>query len=179
MLESKLSTGTSREQSDFIKINLHFLYFGCPSAWLALQHGGFCTMWPLAAKGPLTLGFSEWINYAQFLEAFIPTAVQMRSIRDQDGSFYELVTSTDSKKMTIFSTGIFQWIESQNYLKECLIVWKNCVICKWLWIRSSFVRQLMRICCRICPFEGQGYLFQLNPWAKVYFFRVVFELKKQ
>ena len=40
------------EQSDFIKINLHFLCFGCPSAELALQHGGFCTMWPLAAKGP-------------------------------------------------------------------------------------------------------------------------------
>ena len=26
---------------------------GCPSGQLALQHGGFCTMWPLAAKGPL------------------------------------------------------------------------------------------------------------------------------
>ena len=25
---------------------------GCPSGQLALQHGGFCTMWPLAAKGP-------------------------------------------------------------------------------------------------------------------------------
>ena len=41
------------QQSDFIKTNLHFLCFGCPSALLALQHGGFCTMWPLAAKGPL------------------------------------------------------------------------------------------------------------------------------
>ena len=26
---------------------------GCPSGQLALQHGGFCTMRPLAAKGPL------------------------------------------------------------------------------------------------------------------------------
>ena len=43
------------EQSDFIKTNLHFLCFGCPSALLALQHGGFCTMCPLAAKGPLNV----------------------------------------------------------------------------------------------------------------------------
>ena len=28
---------------------------GCPSGQLALQYGGFCTMSPLAAKGPLTL----------------------------------------------------------------------------------------------------------------------------
>ena len=45
------------EQSDFIKTNLHFLCCGCPSSgWLALQHGGFCTMWPLAAKGPFHYG---------------------------------------------------------------------------------------------------------------------------
>ena len=29
------------------------LCFGCPSLKLALQHFGFCTMWPLAAKDPL------------------------------------------------------------------------------------------------------------------------------
>ena len=36
---------------------------GCPSGQLALQHGGFCTMWPLAAKGPLSLtsGFVQSI----------------------------------------------------------------------------------------------------------------------
>ena len=31
------------------------LCFGCPSAQLALQHGGFCTMLPSAVKDPLSL----------------------------------------------------------------------------------------------------------------------------
>ena len=52
------------EQSDFIKTNLHFLCCGCPSAELALQHGGFCTMWPLAAKGPFNVIFTTlYISY--------------------------------------------------------------------------------------------------------------------
>ena len=33
---------------------------GCPSGQLALQHGGFCTMWPLAAKGPFIV---DWRRY--------------------------------------------------------------------------------------------------------------------
>ena len=46
MLEGKLPTGTSfplghPKQSDFIRINLNFLCFGCPSGQLALQHVPF------------------------------------------------------------------------------------------------------------------------------------------
>ena len=33
----------------------HFVLDASCSAQLALQHGRFCTMWPLAAKGPLLL----------------------------------------------------------------------------------------------------------------------------
>ena len=34
------------------------LCFGCPSAQLALQQGGFCTMWPLATKDASQLQFT-------------------------------------------------------------------------------------------------------------------------
>ena len=46
---------------------------GCPSGQLALQHGRFCTMWPLAAKGPFNrscqlLSISSWFEVMKFYE---------------------------------------------------------------------------------------------------------------